>query len=298
MALPADKSPDKQHKHSRRPAPRDVDEGADDGNDEGDDTSIRIEPANFLTEASGMLAKGQPALIAGLLAERMEARRKKNFWKRKFEALVREVPADAVVLVGEEARAIESLLDRKLELGKLHTLIETLENDKATLANENLQFKARDLYHEFAKTSGYNADAIEGVITGERLHSELKDHTVKTVGPDGRETGTKTQKTLMVRKAADPKAPLVPFDEYVDSHVKWVRPSLTTPSNGTSGPTSTAGPLFTEQAPSSGSGPTDPVATFRKRRNEERSREGAAVPVSPLQHGALPPMRRGVPGAQ
>lgn len=246
---------------------------------DGDET-ISVSIDEFMGWAQNAISKGDTGAIARLRADLIEARRKKNHWKARYEELAEETPEGAIILTDDEAAAITKIRERKLELKKLPELIEKFENDNATLLAENVTFKNRALYSEFSKTSGYNSDAIEGVVSNERLHAEMGDVKVEKTDAAGKKT-SESKKTLMVRKAADPKAPLVPFDEYVEKNAKWMWPSIrVTDKDSTNKNFSTS--QFPEQTTSHDGNSGGMLGRFLERAN------AAANPrrTSPLDMGA------------
>ncbi len=264
----------------------------DELDDETDDNSegegFHVAPEEFLEMATGIRDKAQqnPLAIARIIAERTEARRKKNYWKQRALAAEDGVPEDAVVLTGDEAAAYNKLRERpNFEFTKVPSLLETLETKTADLTAENLKHKNKAIFAEFSKVSGYNADAVEGVVDNLHLHAELGDVTVEKE-VNGQKT-TETKKTMKVRRSSDPKAPLVPFDEYVDTNAKWAKPALTSAQpNGHPGYPSA---IVAEQGPTTGATASgNPVVEFIQQQN-------AAV-GTPLQRGAQAP--RGLTPAQ
>lgn len=291
----AQRTPDRATRKGKAAPPPEVE--ADDSEDEGE--------GDFSELAGRTVGRSDNVLaVARHLAEKAKARRQRDQWKAAYERLREDFPEDAIALVGDEAKAVEYIRGRNLDLGKLQGLLEKLETDNANLTAENLGFKARTMFDEFGRTSGYNVEAVAGAVKGEKLHSELADVTVDTVDGSGKKTGTTTKKTLMVRPASDPKAKLVPFDEYIDNHAKYLWPAIRAKpeTNGQAQqPPMNGQPqrqvLAVEQGPSfTGTGADNPIAAYRQRRDEQR-----AAQKSPLQFGAnnvatIPPGgRRGAP---
>jgi len=238
--------------------------------------------------ATSLIQQNDAARLAQHLSERTKARRQRDEWRQKYEELLAELPEDAVVLVGDEAKAIEALRERKLDIGKLPSLVETLEGTNADLKLKVNDFESKGMYGDFSQTSGYNADAVAGVVKAEHLHEEMKDRTVDTVDAQGKKTGSKTEKTLMVRKAADPKATLVPFDDFVNANVAYMWPALKAkPDTGNGNGNQSNGynrnsmPVV-EQGPTNRTGaPNNPVTQFLQNANAAMEAQS-----SPLQYGA------------
>jgi hypothetical protein len=265
----------------RRPPVRDEHE---DDSDEGDTPdSISVSADEFMSWAQAAIAKGDTSALARLKADLATARRKKNYWKERAQAVEDDVPEDAVILTGPEAEAYTKLAARpNFEFAKLPSLVETLENDKATLSADNIKLKNAELFADFAKHSGYNQKAIAGAVNDRHLHAEMGDVTIEKTDAQGKKS-TEVKKTLKVRKASDPKAPLVPFDDYVTKEADYLWPSLKAKDEGT---TSTdSGQHFTmatQQGPSGGqSGGGSMLSNFINNANKS-----AAASGSPLGRGA------------
>lgn len=263
------------------------DDDHEDGSDDGTE-NITVSIDEFMGWAQNAISKGDTGAIARLRADLIEARRKKNYWKNLYEQAMEETPEDAVVLVDKEAEAVNKIRDRKIDLSKLDDLISKFENDNATLTAENVKFKSRALYTEYGQVSGYNVDAIEGAVTNEHLHAEMGEVKVEKTDANGKKS-TEQKKTLMVRKANDPKAPLVPFDEYIEKNAKWMVPALKTTDGQQQ---KQSGAFFPEQTPTGDGQQGGMLSKFLERVNAANAPQRS----SPLDQGAhrtqQPPQQR------
>lgn len=259
------------------------DETEDDDGDEGGPEHISVPIDEFMGWAQGAINKGDPAALARLRVDLIEARRKKNYYKQRAKEAEGEVPEDAVILTGPEAEAYTKLAARpNFDFSKLPGLVETLENDKATLSAENIKLKNTEIFGEFSKTSGYNRKAIAGAVDNLRLHAEMGDVTVEKTDAQGKKS-TETQKTLKVRKASDPKAPLVPFDELITKEADYLWPALKAKEEGQQ--QQDAGQHFS-MAPQGGPSGGQQGGGSLLQNYIANANQSAAASGSPLQRGA------------
>lgn len=265
-----------------RPA-RDEQEDGDEG--EGGEDQISVSVDEMMQWAQGAIAKGDPAALARLKVDLIEARRKKNHWKQRALALEDEIGEDSVILSGPEAEAYNKLSERpNFDFSKLPGLLETLENDKATLTADNIKLKNAEVFDEFSSVSGYNKRAIAGAVDNLHLHAEMGDVTVEKTDAQGKKT-SETKKTLKVRKASDPKAPLVPFDEFITKNADYLWPSLKTKDEQAQ-PTDTRGQPFTMVPTQGPSSQNDGSGGSLLRSFIAGANQRAAASGSPLQRGA------------
>lgn len=274
--------------NDRRPAPRPQATEPDDETDGEEGIHLSLE--EFMAMGAKTLERGDAAVVARLHRDLAEARRKKNHWKQEFDRLNGELPEDAVVLTGPDAEAYKKLVDeRKLDFDKLPSLVETFENDKATLTAENIKLKNNEIFAEYGKDAKYNTKAIAGAVDQLHLHAEMGDVTIKKTDQSGKET-SETKRTLKVRKASDPKAPLVPFDEYVTKNADWLWPSLKAGSQQEQPPIpgfpngNGRNATVIEQGPSTDGAASDPTSAFIQGRNAY-----VAAQPNPLARGAQQP---------
>lgn len=260
------------------------DEHEDDDGDEGGPEQISVSIDEFMGWAQGAITKGDPAALARLRVDLIEARRKKNYYKLRAKEAEDAIPEDAVVLTGPEAEAYNKLIERpNFDFSKLPGLVETLENNTATLSAENIKLKNTEIFGEFSKTSGYNRKAIAGAVESNHLHAEMGDVSVEKTDAQGKKT-TETQKTLKVRKASDPKAPLVPFDEFVTKNADYLWPALKAKDEGQQQPD--AGQHFSMASQSGPSGnPAGGGGSFLNNFIQSANQQAAAG-GSPFQRGA------------
>lgn len=151
--------------------------------------------------------------------------------KAQIAELEDEMPDGSLILVGDEATAMRSILEtRKLDPKKLADLLAKLENDLATERTTNEGNTRKLLFSRIAENTGYNRDAVEIVANTGNLHIEEKEIEVDGVGAD---KGKKVKKMWpFVRPKGDDKAALVKLDDYVEANQKIMWPALKT-GNGT-----------------------------------------------------------------
>lgn len=278
---------------TRTANPGRTDDGTDDDDDEGDGEEDR-DPESLLRMANAILARHsnvqqQAAEVAKVYQDLFKERRQKNRWKKQAETLAEELPEGAVVLVDKDAEAYAKLSQRpNFDFTKVPDLLETLENNNATLSTENTNFKQASLFDTTERSNGWNKAAVQGVVASEKLHAELQKRTVDVHDAAGKKTGTKEVKTLMVRKMADPKAALVPFNDYVDKNVSYMWPAIKAKSaDTTTAPAPSGGPPrvsipTVESVGTNNTATTDnPVERWAKAR-----REAQAAQADPLRFGA------------
>jgi hypothetical protein len=291
-----ERRPGQQDDSSRKPTRRLPAPDDQDGDESGTDEGIHLSLEEFMAMASQTMSRGDnTAAVARLHRDLAEARRKKNEWKQRYEQIAADVPEDSVVLTGPEADAYRKLLERpNFDFAKAPSLLDALENDKATLTADNLKYRNQSVFDEYAAVSGLNKKAVGGVVEREHLHAELGEVKVEKTDAAGKKT-TEPKKTLMVRKASEPKAPLVPFDEYVTKNADWYWPSLRA-KDETAAPTNGAAPngfqpptrpLAVENGPTSHEQSGNMVATFIKNANAQVAAQG-----NPLSRGAQPAPQR------
>lgn len=256
----------------------------DDDDEEDDDD--QMSDAELLTQVRAAAGKnnGNAEMAAlGYLRDIRKFRRQRNAARERVQELLDEMPEGSLILVGEEASAIRSLLEtRKLDPKKLADLIGKLESDLAAEKATNLENAGKLLYSRIAEITGWDKGAVEAVArTGNQI-IELKQIEVDG---EGTEKGKKVKKDWPhVRPKGDDKAAFTKMDDYVRSSQPYMMAALTQKSSATSGKGQSSGSTTAvvdgTSAPRDGSSEgTNPVqeSLERDRKRAEKQADPFAI---------------------
>ena len=260
----------------------------DDDDEDGDDS--QMSDGELLTQIRAAAGKnnGNSEMVAlNYLRDIRKLRRQRNRIRDDYNALLEEMPEGSLILVGDEASAVRSLLeDRKLDPKKLKELIGKLENDLATERKTNLENSEKLLFSRIAENTGYDRDAIEAVARNGNLHVETKQIEVDG---EGAEKGKKVKKDWpFVRPKGDEKAALTNFDDFVTQNQKFMWRALkpdtkSAPKGQSSGTTAV---IDSTSAPRGGTDSGDDLVKQSLERDKKRA-EGRPDPFAIMKGGGL-----------